>query len=253
MFVSIRTVASVVAVAVAASLAAVQAAGVAIARDGSVIADHGVTDMTKESFLEYLDTKQSILISFYGTNSKESDKALGDFEVFAKEAATRYPDLQLGKVDFKQSPYLTARMLLTGAYNMEISFGAEETVHYMDNQLWLDEAALGGKAQMYCSPFNFCGKLLAFIAEKSSAVEGALPIPKWLALILIPAVITFAGRFIIDGMYGAEERIRSALGRPRAADAGDDGAHTDAESDLESDDSEEQGAGQPEQAKEKTK
>ncbi|KAJ2643686.1 hypothetical protein GGF44_001050 [Coemansia sp. RSA 1694] len=253
MFVGIRTVASVVAVAVAASLAAVQAASVAIDRDGSIIADHGIADMTKASLLEYLDTKQSILISFYGTDSKESDKALSDFEVFAKEAATRYPDLQLGKVDFKQSPYLTARMLLTGAYNMEISFGAEEMVHYMDNQLWLDEAALGGKAQMYCSPFNFCGKSLAFIAEKSSAVEGALPIPKWLALILIPAVITFAGRFIIDGMYGAEERIRSALGRPQAADAGDDGAHTDAESDMESDDSEEQGAGRPEQAKEKIK
>ncbi|KAJ2505982.1 hypothetical protein IWW47_001806 [Coemansia sp. RSA 2052] len=114
MFVGIRTVASVVAVAVAASLAAVQAASVAIDRDGSIIADHGVADMTKASLLEYLDTKQSILISFYGTDSKESDKALSDFEVFAKEAATRYPDLQLGKVDFKQSPYLTARMLLTG-------------------------------------------------------------------------------------------------------------------------------------------
>ncbi|KAJ1898630.1 hypothetical protein LPJ71_006137, partial [Coemansia sp. S17] len=90
------------------------AAGVSIDRDGSVIANKGVGEMTKESFLTYLDTKQSMLISFYQKDNAESDKALSDFETFAKEAATRYPDLQLGKVDFKQSPYLTARMLLTG-------------------------------------------------------------------------------------------------------------------------------------------
>ncbi|KAJ2492290.1 hypothetical protein IWW37_001602 [Coemansia sp. RSA 2050] len=104
--------------------------------------------------------------------------------------------------------------------------------HYMDNQLWLDEAPLGSQAQMYCSPFNLCGKTLAFIAEKSSLVESALPIPKWLAMILIPAIITFAGRFIIDGMYGAEEQIRNVLGLPRAADANGE-ALSDVESDTE--------------------
>ncbi|KAJ2037597.1 hypothetical protein H4S04_002585 [Coemansia sp. S16] len=222
-------------IAVLLSLAVVtQAAGVAIDRDGSVIADKGVGEMTKESFLTYLDTKQSMLISFYQKDSAESDKALGDFDTFAKEAATRYPDLQLGKVDFKQSPYLTARMLLTGAYNMEITFGAEEMVHYMDNQLWLDEAPLGGQAQMYCSPFNFCGKALAFIADKSTAMESALPIPKWLAMLLVPAIITFAGRFIIDGMYGAEEQIRNLLGYPRAAEANNE-ALSDIESEAEQD------------------
>ncbi|KAJ2109842.1 hypothetical protein IW146_006174 [Coemansia sp. RSA 922] len=258
-------------IAVLLSLAVVtQAAGVSIDRDGSVIADKSVGEMTKESFLTYLDTKQSMLISFYQKDNAESDKALSDFETFAKEAATRYPDLQLGKVDFKQSPYLTARMLLTGvpelrllikgedsawrAYNMEITFGAEEMVHYMDNQLWLDEAPLGGQAQMYCSPFNFCGKALAFIADKSTAMESALPIPKWLAMLLVPAIITFAGRFIIDGMYGAEEQIRNLLGYPRAAEA-----NNEALSDIESEAEQDADAGakskretsQPKQSKEK--
>ncbi|KAJ2793354.1 hypothetical protein H4S07_007079, partial [Coemansia furcata] len=159
-------------IAVSLSLATVaQTASVAIDRDGSVIADKSVSEMTKESFLTYLDAKQSMLISFYQKDNEESDKAQGDFDTFAKKAATRYPDLQLGKVDFKKSPYLTARMLLTGAYDVETEFGAEELVHYMDNQLWLDDAPLGGKAQMFCSPFNICGKSLAFIAEKSSAME----------------------------------------------------------------------------------
>ncbi|KAJ2748780.1 hypothetical protein GGI19_005969 [Coemansia pectinata] len=233
MFVGARFLVSAIAVSLSLAVVA-QAAGVAIDRDGSVIADQGVGEMTKESFLTYLDTKQSMLISFYQKDSEESDKALGDFDTFAKKVVTRYPDLQLGKVDFKQSPYLTARMLLTGAYNMEIEFGAEEMVHYMDNQLWLDEAPLGGQAQMYCSPFNFCGKALAFIADKSSAMESALPIPKWLAMLLVPAIITFAGRFIIDGMYGAEEQIRNLLGYPRAAEANDE-ALSDIESEAEQD------------------
>ncbi|KAJ2910524.1 hypothetical protein GGI21_000780 [Coemansia aciculifera] len=209
-----------------------------------------------------------MLIGFYGDNSEESDKALSDFEQFAKKAATRYPDLQLGIVDYKQSPYLTARMLLTGvpelrllvkgedaawrAYNVEATLSAEEMIQYMDNQLWLDDTALGGQAQMYCSPFNFCGKALAFIADKSSAIESKLPIPQWLALILIPALITFAGRFIIDGMYGAEERIRNLLGWPRATDTAngddDDGASDDddgASDDDDDDGSDERDASRP--------
>ncbi|KAJ2744751.1 hypothetical protein GGI20_002720 [Coemansia sp. BCRC 34301] len=249
MFAGTRTLASVVAVFAALSLAVFQAAGVAINRDGSVHAAQNVADMTKELFLKYLDTKQSMLISFYGADSKESDKALSDFDEFARKAVKRYPDLQLGKVDFKQSPYLTARMLLTGAYNVEIPFDADEMVRYIDNQLWLDEAALGGKAQMYCSPFNFCGKALAFIADKSSAVEDVLPIPKWLALILIPAIITFAGRFIIDGMYGAEEWIRNFLGRPQTAKACDE---PDLDSDPDEEEEEEHSAGRFKTPKKKT-
>ncbi|KAJ2768478.1 hypothetical protein GGI18_005587, partial [Coemansia linderi] len=209
-----------------------QAAGVVIDRDGSVIAGQGVGEVTKESFLTYLDTKQSMLISFYQSDDGESDRALSDMYAFAEKAALQYPDLQLGKVDIRQNPYLTARMLLTGAYGMDGANSAEEMARYMDNQLWLDEAPLGGQAQMYCSPFNFCGKALGYIADKSSAMESVLPIPTWLAMLLVPAIITFAGRFIIDGMYGAEERIRNILGLPRAAEAGRE-ALSDVESDTE--------------------
>ncbi|KAJ2011028.1 hypothetical protein GGI06_004694 [Coemansia sp. S85] len=216
-----------------------QAAGVVIDRDGSVIAGQGVGEVTKESFLTYLDTKQSMLISFYQSDDGESDRALSDMYAFAEKAASQYPDLQLGKVDIRQNPYLTARMLLTGeidsawrAYGMDGANSAEEIARYMDNQLWLDEAPLGGQAQMYCSPFNFCGKALGYIADKSSAMESVLPIPTWLAMLLVPAIITFAGRFIIDGMYGAEEQIRNILGLPRAAEAGRE-ALSDVESDTE--------------------
>ncbi|KAJ2400856.1 hypothetical protein GGI10_006156, partial [Coemansia sp. RSA 2530] len=220
-----------------------QAAGVVIDRDGSVIAGQGVGEVTKESFLTYLDTKQSMLISFYQSDDGESDRALSDMYAFAEKAASQYPDLQLGKVDIRQNPYLTARMLLTGvpelrllvkgeAYGMDGANSAEEIARYMDNQLWLDEAPLGGQAQMYCSPFNFCGKALGYIADKSSAMESVLPIPTWLAMLLVPAIITFAGRFIIDGMYGAEEQIRNILGLPRAAEAGRE-ALSDVELDTE--------------------
>ncbi|KAJ2492289.1 hypothetical protein IWW37_001601 [Coemansia sp. RSA 2050] len=113
MLMSARFVVGVVAVLV--SLAAmVQAVGVVIDRDGSVIAGQGVGEIAKEQFLAYLDTKQSMLIGFYQRDDGESDKALNDMYAFAEEAASRYPDLQLGKVDFRRNPYLTARMLLTG-------------------------------------------------------------------------------------------------------------------------------------------
>ncbi|KAJ2005769.1 hypothetical protein GGI04_001500 [Coemansia thaxteri] len=245
MIVGVRVIACIAAIA---SLFAAQTAGaaprakkgsegIAIGHDGIVIADKPVDEVTKESFLEYLDTKQSMLIGFYQLDKDESSKVLYSLNAFAKKAAARYPDLQVGKVDFKQNPYLTARMLLTGipemrllikgqgmlivlldtdaAYNLEVIDDAEELMEYMDNQLWLNEVPLGSQEQMYCSPFNFCGKMLGLFADKSSKIESVLPIPKWLALILIPALITFAGRFIIDGMYSAEEQIRNLLGRTR--------------------------------------
>ncbi|KAJ2740768.1 hypothetical protein H4S06_006031 [Coemansia sp. BCRC 34490] len=151
--------------------------------------------------------------------------ALKVFEAFAKRAASRYPGLYVGKVNTKASPYLTARLLLTEipelrliikdeegkwiAYSPELPENADELVEYMDSQRWYLAEPLGSRRQLYCSPFNFCGRVLAAIAETGDLVDQYIPLPKWLAVILIPALITFAGRFVIQGMYAAEEQIRA--------------------------------------------
>ncbi|KAI9505711.1 hypothetical protein BX070DRAFT_220579 [Coemansia spiralis] len=217
------------------------AGGVAIGQDGRPLPDTSVKEISKSDFLEKLDGQQNMLLNFYETGNEESDKVLKEFEAFAERAATRYPGLYLGKVDFKENPYLTARMLLTGipelrllvrdqagkwsAYNPEISEGADELIEYMDNQHWYSAEPVGSKRQLYCSPFNFCGKLLAVIADKGSIVDRYIPLPKWLALIVIPALFTFAGRFIIEGMYAAEDRVRGFFRRNR--DEGTDAHRTD--------------------------
>ncbi|KAJ1665558.1 hypothetical protein EV178_003063 [Coemansia sp. RSA 1646] len=208
--------------------------GVAIGRDSLHIVKVDLHEVGKHEFLEKLQGEQSMLLNFYEDGNKESDEALKEFEAFAKRAAFRYPDLYIGKVNFKTNPYLTARLLLTGipelrlivknqdggwaAYNPEISEGADELVEYMDNQQWYLTEPVGSKQQLYCSPFNFCGKILAVIADKGSVIDKYVPLPKWLAVIMIPALITFAGRFIIEGMYATENRVR-ALFRVRQAPA----------------------------------
>ncbi|KAJ2504641.1 hypothetical protein GGI11_007292 [Coemansia sp. RSA 2049] len=179
----------------------------------------------KAEFLEQLHGKQSMLLNFYEDGNEESDMALKVFEAFAKRAASRYPGLYVGRVNTKASPYLTARLLLTEipelrliikdeegkwiAYSPEPPENADELVEYMDSQRWYLAEPLGGRRQLYCSPFNFCGRALAAIAETGDLVDQYIPLPKWLAVILVPALITFAGRFIIQGMYAAEEQIRA--------------------------------------------
>ncbi|KAJ1939431.1 hypothetical protein FBU59_004126 [Linderina macrospora] len=90
-------------------------------------------------------------------------------------------------------------------------FSAEELFEYLDNQQWLLESPVGDARQAYCSPFNLCGRTLAWIADSASVLEDIIPLPKWLAIIIIPALITFAGRFIIEAMYGAEEVVTNAF------------------------------------------
>ncbi|KAJ1952459.1 hypothetical protein GGI12_006239, partial [Dipsacomyces acuminosporus] len=150
--------------------------------------------------------------------------------------------MQLGKANTKTSPYLTARLLLTeipqlrllikseggkwSVYSPEIADGSEALLDYFDNQGWLDEVPVGGKAQLYCSPFNMCGKTLALIADKLNALEDLIPLPKWMVMILLPALVTFVGRFIIEGMYAAEAHIRDAYrslrGLPAEPEASDE-------------------------------
>ncbi|KAJ1884793.1 hypothetical protein LPJ81_007024, partial [Coemansia sp. IMI 209127] len=141
------------------------AAGVVIGQDGLPIIETGVHEVGKHEFLEKLQGEQNILLNFYEEGNEESDKALKEFEAFAEHAASRYPDLYVGKVNFKANPYLTARLLLTGipelrlivkgqegkwaAYSPEISEGTDELVEYMDNQQWYLTEPVGGKQQMY--------------------------------------------------------------------------------------------------------
>ncbi|KAJ2529274.1 hypothetical protein EV175_007382, partial [Coemansia sp. RSA 1933] len=154
------------------------AIGVTIGQDGiPILRAGGVPEVDKHKFLEKLQGEQSILLSFYDDGNEESDKAMSEFEAFAERAASRYPDLYVGKVNFKANPYMTARLLLTGipqlrlvvkgqdgnwvAYNPEIAEGADELFEYMDNQQWYLDDPVGNRQQLYCSPFNFCGKVLA--------------------------------------------------------------------------------------------
>ncbi|KAJ1784663.1 hypothetical protein LPJ59_006308, partial [Coemansia sp. RSA 2399] len=68
--------------------------------------------------------------------------------------------------------------------------------------------------------------LLAVIADKGSVVDQYIPLPRWLAVILIPALITFVGRFIIEGMYAVENQVRGVFRarqqQPPVVDASDE-------------------------------
>ncbi|KAJ2864340.1 hypothetical protein FB639_005212, partial [Coemansia asiatica] len=96
------------------------------------------------------------------------------------------------------------------SHSIDVDISVEGLSSYVDNQSWMLHAK-DAHVLTFCTPFNFCGRMLGALAEKSIALERALPIPKWLAMILIPALITFAGRFVIESMYSTEERVRTAL------------------------------------------
>ncbi|KAJ2610845.1 hypothetical protein H4S08_003428, partial [Coemansia sp. RSA 1365] len=155
-----------------------------------------------------------MIIGFYKDDDEDSEKVIAELNDFATQAVSFYPSMQLRKVNHKDSPYMTARLLLTripelrllvkgsdhnwAAYNIDVDEGSESIADYISNKRWILQEPIGSRAQMYCSPFNICGKVLAFIAEKGSAAENMLPMPRWLAVILVPALISFIGRFIIN-------------------------------------------------------
>ncbi|KAJ2697375.1 hypothetical protein H4R19_005669, partial [Coemansia spiralis] len=172
-----------------------------------------------------------MLVAFYAPDDADSEGVLSSLDGFASIAASHHPDLRLRKVNHREKPYLTARMLLLEipelhylvkpkdgewtSYKIEIeAVNSPHTLaEFMASQGWRAQTPAGGSAQRFCSPFNFCGIALAALAEAGSALEDALPIPRWLALIVIPAIITLVGRVIIDGMYAADAFIRSTLRR----------------------------------------
>ncbi|KAJ1726675.1 hypothetical protein LPJ61_005026, partial [Coemansia biformis] len=174
-----------------------------------------VEEMSKADFLVHLSAERPMLIAFYESGDALSESAVGELEAFAVQVATHHPDLHLRKVNHRNNPYLTARMLLTEipelhlllkdegsewtSYKIEIGDEPGALAEFMDSQRWRTQAPVGGSAQMFCSPFNACGKTLAVIAEMGHALEAVLPLPRWLALIVIPAMITLVGRFIIQG------------------------------------------------------
>ncbi|KAJ2479368.1 hypothetical protein IWW56_003118 [Coemansia sp. RSA 2131] len=104
------------------------------------------------------------------------------------------------------------------AYTYDTDEGVGGIADYIDNQRWHEQLPSDSLAYALCSPFNFCGKALAVFAEASIAFERILPIPRWLALLLIPSFMAFVGRFIIDGMYAAEDRVRSTLSTQQPGD-----------------------------------
>ncbi|KAJ2793005.1 hypothetical protein H4R21_006065 [Coemansia helicoidea] len=185
--------------------------------------------MSKADFLASLDTEHQLLVAFYAPDDARSASVLSELGAFACRAAAHYPNLRLHRVNHKANPYLTARMLLTEvpelhylvrpkdgewtSYKIEIEAGggSGSLSEFMASQGWALQMPEGGSAQRFCSPFNTCGLALGRIAEAGSILEDALPIPRWLALIVIPAIITLAGRVIIDGMYAADALVRSAL------------------------------------------
>ncbi|KAJ2764530.1 hypothetical protein IWQ56_004450, partial [Coemansia nantahalensis] len=173
-------------------------------------------------FLTSLGTEHQLLVAFYAPDDAQSASVLSELGAFACRAAAHYPNLRLHRVNHKANPYLTARMLLTEvpelhylwtSYKIETEAGggSGSLSEFMAGQGWALQMPEGGSAQRFCSPFNTCGLALGRIAEVGSVVEDALPIPRWLALIVIPAIITLAGRVIIDGMYAADALVRSAL------------------------------------------
>ncbi|KAJ2080324.1 hypothetical protein H4R24_003151 [Coemansia sp. RSA 988] len=187
-----------------------------------------VNEVTKSEFLMLLQEEQDMIIGFYKEDDEDSERAIAKLGDFATQAVSTHPNMRLRKVNHKNSPYMTARLLLTRipelrllikggdhswtAYSIDVDEGSESIAEYISNRRWVSQEPIGSRAQMYCSPFNTCGKALAFIAENGSAAESVLPIPKWLAVILIPVLISYIGRFIINGMYAADGYIRLLVG-----------------------------------------
>ncbi|KAJ2736057.1 hypothetical protein H4R23_002089 [Coemansia sp. Cherry 401B] len=100
------------------------------------------------------------------------------------------------------------------AYNIEIDKGTDMVVEFMRSQHLHGQMS---PPPALCTPFNICGRALGWFAEASIAFDRMLPIPRWLAILLLPALSAFIGRFIIDGMYATETRVRSAIGNPQDA------------------------------------
>ncbi|KAJ2311672.1 hypothetical protein IWW54_002509 [Coemansia sp. RSA 2705] len=100
------------------------------------------------------------------------------------------------------------------AYNIEIDKGTDMVVEFMRSQHLRGQMS---PPPALCTPFNICGRALGWFAEASIAFDRMLPIPRWLAILLLPALSAFIGRFIIDGMYATETRVRSAIGNPQDA------------------------------------
>ncbi|KAJ2319045.1 spliceosomal snRNP assembly [Coemansia sp. RSA 2704] len=193
-------------------------------------ADARVMEATKADFFSFLATKQYILMGFYEEGDDESTAAIHGLNQFAASAAEDYPSMQLCKVNHQTNPYLTARMLLKtipelrllvknidgvwAAYNIEIDKGTDMVVEFMRSQHLRGQMS---PPPALCTPFNICGRALGWFAEASIAFDRMLPIPRWLAILLLPALSAFIGRFIIDGMYATETRVRSAIGNPQDA------------------------------------
>ncbi|KAJ2228623.1 hypothetical protein IWW45_006529 [Coemansia sp. RSA 485] len=226
---------------VALAAALLLASSAATARNNHVVMRKEIPALNKNTFFNNLSTGQTMLVGFTMKGQSESENMLDELEMFAGSAQDRYPDLEVYKVDQKMEPYLTARMLLEnipelhllvrdssgkwGSHAIDAEISAEDLISYMDNQGWLQHSG-GMQGSNICTPFNLCGRAFGAFAEKSVAFERALPIPKWLAVILIPALIAFAGRFIIESMYSAEDQVLGVIGKFRSSGAATD-AHVD--------------------------
>ncbi|KAJ2722619.1 hypothetical protein GGI07_003206 [Coemansia sp. Benny D115] len=211
-------------VAIASMVAALLVFQVATAGGDRSQSSSQVSEMSKADFVEHLKGEQSVVIGFYEQDHHESASMLDELEALAALAKLKHPELNVRKVNHAKSPYLTARMLLTSmpelhfiakdvngkwsARSLDPTQSATEIADYVSKRLLERKRAA---APALCTPFNICGRALGFFAEKSSALDNALPIPKWLAMILIPALITLVGRFVIDGMYSAETWVRDSL------------------------------------------
>ncbi|KAJ2849325.1 hypothetical protein IWW36_002711 [Coemansia brasiliensis] len=99
------------------------------------------------------------------------------------------------------------------AYTIDMDGEPSEVAKQIDKYLQNNQLNADISVQSICTPFNFCGKMLAALAEASVAFDRILPLPRWLALLLVPAFMAYIGRFIIDGMYAIEARIKLGLGK----------------------------------------
>ncbi|KAJ2451157.1 hypothetical protein EV183_003790 [Coemansia sp. RSA 2336] len=182
----------------------------------------GIVEATKHDFNSYLLTKQQVLMAFYENSDPESLQVINKLE---KVSAISLPNLHICKVNHKSSPYLTARLLLTKvpevrllvkdkqwvAHTIDMDGEPHEIAERIHKQLQSSHLSADMSAQSICTPFNFCGKMLAALAEASVAFDRMLPLPRWLALLLVPAFMAYIGRFIIDGMYAMEARVKQAF------------------------------------------
>ncbi|KAJ1643984.1 hypothetical protein LPJ64_004297 [Coemansia asiatica] len=212
---------------VALAVALLLASSAATARNNYVVERKEIATLNKSSFLSSLSTEKTMLIGFLEKGQDESERMLYELEMFAGSAQGRYPDLKV-----IPELHLLVRDSNGGkwkSHSIDVDISVEGLSSYVDNQSWMLHAK-DAHVLTFCTPFNFCGRMLGALAEKSIALERALPIPKWLAMILIPALITFAGRFVIESMYSTEERVRTALsGSDNGAQSLNDSAEQNAD------------------------